>query len=257
MALQTATANLSSQFRFIPATGLIKYEQGFLDTDNTIKALGANSRWGELSNWSLFTSYSSGTQEIRWTAPLLDIGQLTYFTLDILTSTDGECYFRIYVSETGEFRGEELEYLVQNGNTSVESFYGRYVYVTAFSTGKVLSQLSIKSNTDTIDYEINNVSTSTLSGTSSERTIVLPRAVSKITDIFISPKAPTAYAVNLYVSDSATSQVLIPVVKNKSATSPTFALYGIDNDPRDGIVDIRIKALPRMVMYGGRLTVIQ
>jgi hypothetical protein len=47
------------------------------------------------------------------------------------------------------------------------------------------------------------------------------------------------------------------VVKNKSATSPTFALYGIDNDPRDGIVDIKITALPRMVMYGGRLTVVE
>jgi hypothetical protein len=51
--------------------------------------------------------------------------------------------------------------------------------------------------------------------------------------------------------------VLIPIVKNKSNTAPTFALYGIDNDARDGVVDIKITALPRMVMYGGRLTVVE
>jgi hypothetical protein len=61
--------------------------------------------------------------------------------------------------------------------------------------------------------------------------------------------------VNLYVSDTATSQVLIPVVKSKGAT-PTFALYGIDNDARDGVVDISIKALPRQALIGGSLYVL-
>lgn len=85
----------------------------------------------------------------------------------------------------------------------------------------------------------------------------MPRSVSTIYDMNIECKAATSYAVNLYVSDTATSEVLIPVVKSKSATAPAIALYGIDNDPRDGVVDITITALPRMVMTGGNVIVIE
>jgi hypothetical protein len=63
--------------------------------------------------------------------------------------------------------------------------------------------------------------------------------------------------VNLYVSSSATSVVGIPVVVSKSSTQPSFAVYGIDNDPRDATVDIMIKALPRQVMSGQKLRIIE
>ena len=64
------------------------------------------------------------------------------------------------------------------------------------------------------------------------------------------------YAVNLYVSDTPTSKILIPVINSKSSSNPSFALYGIDNDPRDGIVDIKITALPRQAMFNGNLVVL-
>jgi hypothetical protein len=59
------------------------------------------------------------------------------------------------------------------------------------------------------------------------------------------------------VSDTANSEILIPVVKSKSSSAPSFALYGIDNDPRDGVVDITITALPRQAMFGGNLVVLE
>jgi hypothetical protein len=58
------------------------------------------------------------------------------------------------------------------------------------------------------------------------------------------------------VSDTATSEILIPVIKSKNTTTPTFALYGIDNDPRDGVVDITVTALPRQAMFRGNLVVL-
>jgi hypothetical protein len=256
MPTQNASASLTTSFTLVPITGFINYQQGILGQDSIVRAVTSGNTWTS-GTWENFKSYQNNYAEIRWTAPVVDVGAVNYFTLNIETEFDGECYFKIYISDTGLFAGEEDEYIIKDGNYNVESFYGRYAYVTAFVSGRELRKFKITTNTDKINYDINNVSTSTLSGSSSERTIVLPRAVSKITDIFISPKAPTAYAVNLYVSDTATSQVLIPVVKNKSATSPTFALYGIDNDARDGVVDIKITALPRMVMYGGRLTVVE
>jgi hypothetical protein len=72
----------------------------------------------------------------------------------------------------------------------------------------------------------------------------------------IEPKAPTPYAVNLYVSDTPTSEVLIPVVKSKAAAAPSFVLYGIDNDPRDGVVDITLTTLPRQAMISGNMVVV-
>jgi hypothetical protein len=81
--------------------------------------------------------------------------------------------------------------------------------------------------------------------------------------------------VDLYVSNTATSVLLTPIVISKTAggtymasgyyvddyfvnaTGASFALYGIDNQPRDGIVDISLKGLPRQVMAGGNLLVIK
>jgi hypothetical protein len=91
----------------------------------------------------------------------------------------------------------------------------------------------------------------------------------------ITPRAASPYAVDLYVSNTATSVLLTPIVISKTAggqyittdyiesgyfTSSfgaSFALYGIDNDARDGVVDITIKAMPRQVMSGGNLLVIK
>jgi hypothetical protein len=46
------------------------------------------------------------------------------------------------------------------------------------------------------------------------------------------------------------------VVKSKSAAAPSFVLYGIDNDPRDGVVDVTLTTLPRQAMTGGNLLVV-
>jgi hypothetical protein len=91
----------------------------------------------------------------------------------------------------------------------------------------------------------------------------------------ITPRAPSPYAVDLYVSSSATSVLLTPIVISKTAGGTymaagyyvddyfessfgaSFALYGIDNQARDGIVDISLKGLPRQVMAGGNLLVIK
>lgn len=256
MPIQSASAALSTQIVLTAITGFINYRQAVIDIDSVVRAVTNTNRWGDITSWGSFNSFTSNYKQIIYTAPLIDIGAVDYFTLNIETDADGEVFFKIYVSETGVFAGEEQEYIIRNGDYAVESFYGRYAYVTAFVDGRELRKLQITANTDTVTYDIPDVNTSSLSGTSAERTIALPRAVSKIKDIFISVKAPTSYAVNLYVSDTSTSQVLIPVIKSKSHTAPTFALFGIDNDARNGTVDIRITALPRMVMLGGRLTVV-
>jgi hypothetical protein len=255
MTTHSGAASLTSAFTFTPITGFRFYQEGNLDNSGVIRAPGT-SRWAALTTWAGFTNYITARDPIRWTAPVIDIGSIDYFCLNIQAEFTGSLYYIIHVSETGVFGGEETEYLIQEGNLNVSAFYGRYVYVTAFITGDSLTRLSITTSTDKSTIKLVNVDTSTCSGTSSNRIIPLTTSVSQIYDINIECKAATSYAVNLYVSDTATSEVLIPVVKSKSAAAPALALYGIDNDPRDGIVDITITALPRMVMSGGNLLVI-
>ena len=257
MAIKSAQASLSFTAYQVAKTGFIAYADGVLDTaSGTVKANGT-SRWGDLTSWSVFNSYITSYQTIKWTAPLLDLGAVQYFTLAIEAEFDGELSYLIHISETGAFAGEETEYYIEEGDMNVPGFYGRYIYVTTVLNGKELRRIQITANTVVKEYIIPNVDSSTLSGTNTNRVIDLPTPVSLIKDIHIQVKAATSYAVNLYVSDTATSEILIPVVKSKSGTSPAFALYGIDNDPRDGIVDITIKALPKQIMYGGNIVVIE
>jgi hypothetical protein len=259
MAIKTGEAALTFTSSMIPITGFLPFEQGILDpVSGTIKAIG-RGRWGSLSgsSWTRFTSYVNVFEKIKWSSTRIDTGEIDYFNLAINSVANGTLSYRVYVSDTGDFQGEESEYFIQDGNNNVSAFYGRFVYVTAECTGTELSQMVITTDKEVVEYSFKNVNTSTLGGSVSERILTLTNPVSIITEMAIHPRAATAYAVNLYVSNTATSQVLIPVVKSKTGTTPSFVMYGIDNDPRDGIVDITIKALPRQVMAGGNLLVIK
>jgi hypothetical protein len=255
MPTQEAAAALTAEIFLEAQTGFIYRQQGYLDaTSGTIKPTGS-STWVSLTSWQAFQNYQQVTDQILWTAPLIDLGSIQNFCLDISAEFTGTISYLIHVSDTGLFQGEETEYLVEEGDTDVSSFRGQFVYVTARLQGDELIRLTITSNTETKTIELFNIDTSTLSGTITNRVIPVSN-ISGIVDIIISPQVPTAYAVNLYVSDTPTSEVLIPMVRSKNMPSPTFALFGIDNDARNGVVDILIKALPRQAMIGGNLRVL-
>lgn len=276
MTIQSAAAALTVQTTATVYAGFSAWRQGILDqSTNTVKAEGTG-RWGSQSSWATFTSYVTQRSEIKWTAPIIDIGEVRWFTIAIASEFDGSCSYIIHTSETGTFSGEETETLIEDGSYDISAFYGRYVFVTARVTGPELRRMQITTNSEAKTYSLYDIDSSTLSGTSAARIIPLPQPVSKILDIKITAHAPTAYPVNLYVSDTPTSNLLIPIVVSKDdadtedyfvsdyiasgyftgATTPSFLLRGIDNDLKDGIVDIDIRALPRQAMIGGNLVVI-
>lgn len=258
MAIQSASAALSVVSTILPVTGFINYKQGILDSASGYIKPMSNSRWSSLSGrtWSSWSNFTLTPLPIIWTSDLIDNGEIRYFTLNLKCEADNAVSYVIHTSETGEFTGEEIEYTLNEGDEDIPAFYGRYFYVTVRTEANELRRLSIESSNKTIEIFLQDINTSTLSGTTSERVLSLPRTVSSIAEMAIHPKAANSYAVNLYVSDTPTSQVLIPVVKSKTSTAPSFCLYGIDNDPRDGIVDISIKAYPRQALIGGSLYVL-
>lgn len=258
MPIQSAQASLSSTFSIFCPSGFIPYAQGILDqTTGYIKPLSIGS-WDGVSGktWSTWNSWSLSYQQIRWTAPLIDLGIVKYFNLNIELDFDGTAYYIIHVSDTGTFTGEESEYLVKDGDYNISAFYGRYAYVTVIADSGELRSMTITASSETTTFHLQDVNTASLGGTSSARTLSITQPISAIIDMQIQPKTAATYNVNLYVSDTATSNVLIPMVISKSMPTPSFVMRGIDNDPRDGIVDITITALPRQVMTGGNLVVI-
>jgi hypothetical protein len=269
-----ATADLSAEFSMVPLTAFQIINQGILDTvSGTIKADGV-SRWNNYSSWSNFSDYRGTLAEIIWTAPLIDVGELKYFTISTDAEFDGTMSYEIYTSTTGVFQGEETKTTVIEGDFDISAFYGRYVYVTARVSGNELRNLNITTSSLTSTQILRDVDTSTLSGTVSARVIPLARPVSRVMNIVISPKTTTAYAIDLYVSNTATSEVLIPMVISKAdsepyfvteyivsdyyvgGSTPSFVLYGLDNQARNGIVDINLEVLPRQIMTGGNIVTI-
>lgn len=256
MAIQDASATLESQFQLTALRGYLNLQEAEINfATGYLQALPRASSWSSAPTWDSFNSYRSGTELIRWTAPVLDLGSSVDFNIEITCVSDGVNRFIIHVSDTGLFAGEESETEITQGDLDIAGFTGRYVAVTMVSTATIVERFTVTATQETQQFWLRNIDTSTLAGTITERQIPIDRPVSKITDIVIQPRAASTYAVNLYVSDTATSEVVIPVVKSKSST-PTFALYGIDNDARDCLVDIQISALPRMAAINGGITVI-
>ena len=258
MPIKTADAALTTSFTLDPVIGFRPYAQGILDAQTgSIKPTGTGT-WSRLTGrtWSTWNNFQLTQNQIRWTSNLVDVGEVKYFNINISADFDGSLYYIVHVSETGAFAGEESEYLIQDGDLDVDAFYGRYVYVTAFVTGKEFRSMIITTSSEFNSITLSDVNTSTLAGSVSARQLSITQPVSAIIDIQIQPKAATTYNVNLYVSDTATSRVLIPVVLSKTLPTPQIVMYGIDNDARDGVVDITLKTLPRQAMTGGNLVVL-
>jgi hypothetical protein len=258
MAIKNADAALVFTATAVAVTGFVNYQTGTIDAvTGTVKANGS-SRWLDFQGftWAAVNKYQTRFDPIKWTAPVLDLGAVQYFTLAIESVFTGQIYYDIYVSETGLFLGEEESYRIEEGNLNISAFYGQYCYVTATITGQEFGSINITANTETRELLLPDVNSSTLNGTNIARQIPLSQGASRIKDIQIQVKTPTAYAVDLYVSSTPTSEVIIPMMVNKHSTPPTFALYGIDNQPRDAVVDIQITVLRRMIMVEGNIIVV-
>lgn len=223
----------------------------------------STSTWSGLSGntWSAWNQWAYATNsQIIWMMPMMFMGNNpSSMNLSITCSSTGLVSYKVYTSDLGAFSGEETETVINQGATLVPPFKSKYMMIIVYATAQSTSPLSISEITvnttvpKATEYIINDLDSSTCAGSSSSRQIPLPGAVGAITDIQITPREVTAYALDLYVSSTATSTYVIPKVISKNSTTPTFALVGLDNKPRDAVVDIVIKSLSYSQMSGNNL----
>jgi hypothetical protein len=233
---------------------------GYLDIDQGIVFPNSTGAWSDYTSWSTWTSWTGTPADpLIWVSDVVDLGQVRSFCLKIVTEAQGQVSYDVYISATGAFAGEETLTSIASGATGVPSFTARWfavaVKVAATSGVNILNGFEITTTEQTISFDYNGVDTSTLTGTSSARTLTLKRTVSQVIDLQITPQAVTAYNLDVYVTNTPTSTTVIPRIISKGTSTVSFALVGVDNQPRDALVDIKVTATPEQYMSGNNLLV--
>jgi hypothetical protein len=231
---------------------------GQLDvTTNTVFPVDTG-QWDSVTTWDGFTSwYVNPTYPIVWYIPVQDQVFITSYNMKIVTETKGIVTYQVSTSSTGAFAGEETSVTINPNDTSVSGFTGRY-FTVAVKVDRALGLTTLDSVTVTttnaqINETLSNLDTSTLGGTITARPLPIARTYSLINSITIDPRQVTAYNVDMYVSNYATSTTVIPRVVSKNRTTPTIALLGIDGSNKDGTVDVTITGLPEQYRSGNNL----
>lgn len=232
---------------------------GYLDELANIVTPNNTGTWDDLTSWDSFNQWAMApANPLIWNVAPIDLGSIQTFNLKIKTIADGRVEYTILTSDTGLFGGEETTTVIESNDVGIPAFSGRYllISVSVYQTSgvNVLRGLEWSTAQGASRFSANDIDTSTLGGTASARTLTLTRTIGAVTNIQITPKAVTEYPVDLYVSNTPTSTTVIPRVISKTAPV-TFALVGVDNQPRDAVVDIVLEYLPEGYMDGNNLLV--
>ena len=199
--------------------------------------------WADLTTWDDWANWATApTDPMIYGIECIDLGRSQVFNLIIETAAQGDVTYYVYTSNTGAFTGEETTTVIQPGDTDVPGFSGRFVIVMlsvaqTVGTPTIFSTI-VRASTESNTITLNDVDTSLLSGTTAGRVLSLPRVIGAATNMQITVKHVSNYTLDVYVTDYPTCNTVLPRIIDK--VTPTIALIGLDNVPRDGVVDIKL-----------------
>lgn len=232
---------------------------GILDSDLGIVVPIDTSSWDTFASltWDDWNQWLFAPADpLVWIADVIDLQQSQDFVLNIVTTATGIVSYRVYVSTTGVFAGEETDTVIAPNATNIAAFTGRYVLVAisvASTTGlHTLENVEIRAFDATLDIKLNAVNTSTLPGTVNARQLVLPRTPSKVIHMQITPQQVQSFNIDAYVTQLPTSTHLTPRIVSRTVPV-AIALQGRDGIDRDGVCDILLSVLPEQFMDGADL----
>lgn len=240
----------------------IPVSTGYFESSTNTYYPSSTSTWDGLDatawdDWNVWP-YETESQIVVH-MPVIRLDDRKNFCLNFDTESTGTVSYKIYTSPTGAYAGEETEHVINPGDINIPSFYGWtcFIVVIADKAGPPLEISSMSGNIyDSVTNEIifTALDSSTLDGSITERLLPLNTSISKIVDMKITPhETASPYNLDVYVTNTPTSTYLIPKIISTSSTAPSFALVGVDNQPRDGVVDILLKVLPEQYMDGNNL----
>lgn len=235
---------------------------GYYDSNTRTIYPVSTSTWDQQSGstWANWTTWAATvSDEIIWVTDPIFLGlNPSNINLKITCVSTGTVSYRVYTSATGVFGGEEVETIIPAGSQNIPSFRASYIQVVVYSNRTTvplnIREITIETRAPRAnDVFLNDVDSSQLQGSVTERMIPVSGDTGTIVDIKITPHEVTAYNLDVYVANTPTSTYVVPKIINKSSSSPSFALVGMDNHPRDAVVDIMLKTLNRCRMVGNNI----
>jgi hypothetical protein len=228
--------------------------QGVLNPILNIVEPPAAGEWTDLSSWSSTGNWNPTAVDIEWPGEILDLPPGAC-SIEITTEAAGDVSYEVWVSPSGNFDGDETITYIEQGDEDISAFEGvSAIIVVKVTNTNGLAQIfdmQARATNQSRVISVNGIDTSTLAGTVSARTLDLGRTISGITNIQITPKSTPNYTMAVYSTDFPTSNVVVPVVVDK--TVPSIRLVGLDNVPRDAVIDVVAEALPEQYMNGNNL----
>jgi len=233
-------------------TGVVNPFTNSIEPQNTGSWTDLGSTWDESPNWNPTAT------ELVWISEPIVLDASQTINLVIESSAQGSVEYEVYASDTAAFAGEETVTTIAQGATGVSAFSGQYFYIVATVTNTsvlpLLEAFDITTNQKTsTKLSLNDIDTSTLDGTVSARELDFGRTVSGVKNLQITVKEVSDFTLESYVTDYPTSNTLLPRIVNK--TTPSIALVGLDNVPRDAVVDVVAEVLPEQYMAGNNLLI--
>jgi hypothetical protein len=195
-----------------------------------------NNYWANLSAWGGWTKWGARTaNSMVVVSTVQDRGSVGYFNIKTSTDVTGNISYSVYTSNTGAFAGEETISNIAPGSGNVAAFCSRYYAVAANVTeptgGAVLRSMSVTSINSRFDIQLDDIVLGTLSGNVNHRILPLPRSVSAITNLQVTPHyEPADYVEEGYLQTyHVGTHTTLKTVGGISANSTSMAVASIDS----------------------------
>lgn len=254
IVLGTTTANIANL-----SVGMKVYRGNIAGNVGNITAI-QNSltgvRWDTYKTWT-----GTPAPYLIYSTPIIDVGSVGYFNLEIDADINGNVKYEIRSSTTGIFNGTETLTNVLPATDNISAFYGRYVVVTANvaynGSLQTISTLSARNFATPFTIYLNSVSSSTLSGNINSRQLSLGRTVSQVLNLQLTPhyySGGSAYVTVGYVTAGYFDETIVtgafPQILNKTGGTANIILVDNEGNSIDGNLDISATVLPEQYMDG-------
>jgi hypothetical protein len=254
IVLGTTTANIANL-----SVGMRVWRSNIAGNVGNITAIQNSStgvRWDTYKTWA-----GTPVPYLIYSTPIIDVGSIGYFNLEIDADITGNVKYEIRSSTTGTFDGSETLTNVFPATDNIPAFYGRYVVVTA-NVGyqgslQTITGLSARNYTTPFSIYLNSISSSTLSGSTSSRQLTLGKVVSQVVNLQMTPhyySGGSGYATNGYFTSGYIDETIItgafPQIIDKTGGAANIVLLDNEGNAIDGTVDVLATVLPEQYMDG-------
>lgn len=241
------------------SVGMTVYRSNIAGNVGTITAIQNSAtgvRWDTYKTWA-----GTPVPYLIYSTPIIDVGTVGYFNLEIDADITGNVKYEVRASTTGTFDGTETLTNVLPNTDNIPAFYGRYVVVTAnvgYQGGiQTISSLSARNYATPFTIYLNSINSTSLAGTTASRQLSLGRAVSQIVNLQLTPHyytGGTGYTTSGYFTSGYIEETIVtgafPQIIDKTGGSANIALIDNEGNGIDGTVDIIATVLPEQYTTG-------